>query len=59
MLTKITLTATASLLLSAQAVQAASSAPPQKLNATLCKTEAQAIASWIAPFQGAALERGT
>ena len=122
MLTKITLAATASLLLSAQAVQSAPTAPPQKLNA---KTEAQAIAfassvangktepmainlvnkaagvevcgrylgyavvevektenkggglfmlaglrfvedgalgwtaSWVAPFQGAALERGT
>jgi hypothetical protein len=125
MLTKITLAATASLLLSAQAVQSATPAPPQKLNAILCKTEAQAIAfassvangktepmainlvnkaagaevcgrylgyavvevektenkdgglfmlaglrfvedgalgwtaSWVAPFQGAALERGT
>jgi hypothetical protein len=125
MLTKITLAATASLLLSAQAVQSAPTAAPQKLNAILCKTEAQAIAfassmaggktepmainlvnkaagaevcgrfigyalvevektenkggglfmlaglrfvedgalgwtaSWVAPFQGAALERGT
>ena len=44
MLTKITLAATASLLLSAQAVQSAPTAAPQKLNAILCKTEAQAIA---------------
>jgi hypothetical protein len=59
MLTKITLAATASLLLSAQAVQSAPTAAPQKLNAILCKDQALAWStSWIAPFNGAQLERG-
>jgi hypothetical protein len=48
MLNKLTLALTASLLLSAQASaeekKQPPTAPPQKLNAILCKTEAQAIA---------------
>ena len=47
MLKKLTLALTASLLLSAQATAQETkqppTAPPQKLNAILCKTEAQAI----------------
>jgi hypothetical protein len=79
MLNRLTLAAIASLLLTAQATaqdkRQPPTAPPQKLNATLCKTEAQAIAlaglrfaedgalgwtaSWVAPFSGASLARGT
>jgi hypothetical protein len=48
MLNKLTLALTVSLLLSAQATaqekKQPPTAPPQKLNAVLCKTEAQAIA---------------
>lgn len=47
MLKKLTLALTASLLLSAQATaeekKQPPTAPPQKINVTLCKTEAQAI----------------
>jgi hypothetical protein len=63
MLTKLTLAVTASLLLSAQAsaqeTKQPPTAPPQKLNAILCKDQALAWStSWIAPFNGAQLERG-
>ena len=57
MLKKLTLALTASLLLSAQATaqekKQPPTAPPQKINVTLCKTEAQAIslASSIADGQ--------
>lgn len=48
MLNRLTLAAISSLLLAAQATaqekRQPPTAPPQKLNATLCKTEAQAIA---------------
>ena len=44
MLTDLTLAVMASLLLPVQAVKQPPTAPPQKLNAILCKTEAQAIA---------------
>ena len=44
MLTKLSLAATASLLLSAQAVGQPPTATPQKFNAVLCKTEDEAIA---------------
>jgi hypothetical protein len=42
--TKLILAVAASLLLSVQAMGAGSGAAPQKLNAILCETEAQAIA---------------
>ena len=63
MLTTLTLAATASLLLSAQAsaqeTKQPPTAPPQKLNTILCKDLALAwSASWVAPFGGAQLERG-
>jgi hypothetical protein len=44
MLTKLSLAATASLLLSAQAVGQSPTATPQKFNAVLCKTQGEAIA---------------
>ena len=86
--TTLTRAVRASLLLPVQAVKQPPTAPPHKLNAVLCKSEAQAIAlagraepiavnstladlrfakddalartaSWVAPFQGAKLQRGT
>ena len=44
MLTKLLLAAVAGLVLKAEAVKQPPTAPPQKLNVILCKTEAQAIA---------------
>jgi predicted transporter len=44
MLTKLLLAAMAGLVLQAKAVKQPPTAPPQKLNAILCQTEAQAIA---------------
>jgi len=44
MLTTLTLAVMASLLLPVQAVKQPPTAPPQKLNAVLCQSEAQAIA---------------
>ncbi len=43
MLTNLTLAMMAGLLLPAQAIKQPPTAPPQKLNAILCSTEAQAI----------------
>jgi hypothetical protein len=73
MLTKLSLALMASLILTAtvaaEETKQPPTAPPQALNAILCKTETQAIAfaddsalgwtaSWITPFQSASLERG-
>ena len=63
MLTALTLAVTASLLLSALAsakeTKQPPTAPPHKLNAILGENQALAWStSWIAPFNGAQLERG-
>jgi len=52
MLTKLTLAAMAGLLLQVEAVKQPPTAPPQKLNAILCQTEAQAIALVAAKSAG-------
>jgi len=52
MLTKLTLAAKAGLLLQVEAVKQPPTAPPQKLNAILCQTEAQAIALAAAKSAG-------
>jgi len=52
MLTKLTLAAMAGLLLQVEAVKQPPTAPPQKLNAILCQTEAQAIALAAAKSAG-------
>lgn len=52
MLTKLTLAAMAGLLLQVEAVKQPPTAPPQKLNAILCQTEAQAIALVAATSAG-------
>jgi len=49
---KLTLAATASLLLQVEAVKQPPTAPPQKLSAILCKTESQAIALAAAKSNG-------
>lgn len=52
MLTKLTLAAMAGLLPQVEAVKQPPTAPPQKLNAILCQTEAQAIALAAAKSAG-------
>src|SRR5665809_100626 len=52
MLTKLTLAAMAGLFLQVEAVKQPPTAPPQKLNAILCQTEAQAIALAAAQSAG-------